>query len=430
MNIILSLLFLFVFMAITIVLSNGDLFSPSVLTSVSYFLGIAFVFVNSDITSFDISGETAALMVLSVVLFLVGYYSVQVAYPKNESVKISLPYFDIPRWLTYGIILLEIITIVHVILTYRAIVGVGIGNLGSLIYHGSYRSTYGERTGSSIWGIFSLFTYSAQYLFTYQLITDKDSFRSSSKYTKTLWMVGTALSLFERVLSGGRIWLILYLLFVLLTNHMLNFQYKERKNFASQLKEIAKIFAYAAIFIIIFYFIGYTIKHQSQFDPMRLFYSYTGASIAVFDKTKGLYSSHGVFSSVVFRNFFALLKHIIKEIPEINIPDFGTFANINGTVSNLVPAFGWYYHDFGFWGCLLMHILLGTFSSFLYSYITYHDISFIFYFFYFYIIQALALQFITEGVFTNVLSISFLVPLFGLWIVQKLNKVRFVVNRW
>lgn len=355
LTIVLFLLFLFIY-----VVCDKDIFTPSVLFALSYFVSSICCLWNAARWGTDLDFMTFMLIVISVFSFFLGDATIRSIrgyrphlineYNKGE---IKQQKINISIWIVLLVIAYDLLM---TYLLYKEVVRIASLNFaswGNLIYN--FKTNSNNMEGAAV---SSLVTQGLKlskafgYLFAYIFINNYFASRSDKKRKiNVLYLVPVIIVIIQSLLKGVRV-AILTLLIAMIFMWYVNMQINKGWNWHIKLKQLSRIGLLLIVVCTMFYYSkGLVGRLQDDMGVVTYATTYLGGPIellnqfvekGVQDNSNVIETMGGLISSLQKLGLFKNAEiHAIREYRS-------TVTGID--IGNVYGAVRDYYHDFGFFG--------------------------------------------------------------------------------
>lgn len=372
MEFFLGLIVLFLLVNFFIIF-KGDLFSPTIILTIGYFIAIATCIMNIEKWNVNIHTNTVFLICLGIVSFAVGEiffrmlvnkkrYNSNVCKKENKIIIIS-------NNIIFVIFLINIVVIfayLKEIIRISNVSNINILNFSNMM--NSYRQaySYGDASVSTIAVQLMKFSKSFAYIFLYIFfnnifLINKDNFKKQIKY-----LIPVVMFLICGFLQGGRA---NFLAIVVACIFLFYYNYNRKYNFNKNLsfKVIKNIIFVGIVFLVLFYaskqLVG-RVTNKNFFDYIT---TYLGGSVQLLDE----YLNDSTVEKRT--NYNETFPGIIQSLYKLKIINHTTKKSlefrhvIDGEyLGNVYTGLRRYYNDWGYLGVIFIEIIYSFFCNWLY----------------------------------------------------------------
>lgn len=408
------LIMLVLSLAISYLLFERDILSPSVMTSISFMLSLLFLIINQGKWNVDIRINTVFYIMLANTMLVIGEIIARLNFytkrKKIENLIIRKEFFIIPKLFTGALL---IISIIFIGLTFLEVTRIGrMIDTGRTIL-GNYR--HATSIGYSIpfyLKIFEKILAAISQLYIFIFIYNVIYY----KIKRYIYLTPALLYFVLSAMSSNRSQYIYYFTTVIV---MFYFIYQQKNNWSisGNLKFIKYACLSVVTFFILFIFLGnFTGKvkmYESPFDNISI---YAGATIPALD----LYLEDYQYDPKNFGK--ETLKGLSNILTKFGIDFEGNDTDPNKTIqvsstyvvrTNVYTCIKEYLHDFGIFGLIIVRIIMGYFYTYIYLKIKRNSVKnnsksvLLFSMIYF----PLVIQFISEGFLTYIFTVTQLIQI-------------------
>lgn len=393
-------------------ISNGDILSPLVLSIGSFALITFIAFIFNGFTYDDISLFTIVIILLSLIFFSIGffimYYSLgnKIKYSNSKNKTILEPS------IIFSILILCIVVIVTIINYYETLSTAksisSSANISNMLMYARNAELFTEVNRNVVFSILGFFNTASGYIYTYMLINNFILKKRVKRTHQVVMVMIVIFAILSQMLGTGRTFLIKYLTTVIVMFFYLNMLYRNKRNVG--LYYMLNTLKYMSIilicFFIIFQLMGLTTNKTQNSSYKEILYLYSGASVVALDKDlKNYQPDDRFFGEESFYGLYGTLNAIGIEVPNdiLHLP-FVSLAN--GLRTNIYTSLRSYIHDFGYIGLFIVQSILGIISGVLYSLLKKYRANPIYLIVYSFFIYGIVMQGIEEIQLRNFMSLT------------------------
>ena len=347
-------------------LFNQNLLSPSFLFTLGVFLCTLSILPVKEEWEVSIHVETVLCLYLSSIIFSIGEF---IPYLFCSTLKKRTKIYSKPittvnykKYLFWGMLFSILFTLIYTIGVLNAARAAGWkSGFSGLLYYIRIALQYRKdiilfRMASWSYNFLAAYSYFMAYLIIF------------SKKTKKIFiyqLIPILLYAFSEFISAGRLYLIVYFIYIVSLWVLKNYFYVGRNN----IRIIKKLLLPFILFCFLFLFIGFLRKNPNstkKTDIAQTFAIYTGSGIAGYDK---FIIGNNVRSNYVgercLNGLYAILNKLGFDFPVKDTAlDFSYFPS--GVKTNIYTAFGRLVPDFGYLWTFIIILFMGFFYSMLF----------------------------------------------------------------
>lgn len=368
------ILMLTIIMVISYRLSNFDYMAPTFLMIALFWLSTICVWINYGSWNIEILPFTVFIIISGILFFCIGYYIISYSFVRRYS-KVQhneLHYISIPNW---KVIMYIIFSSIIAFLYAKAIIN-EVGNYGTwseIMERYRYATVYQEITNKEIYiprflSTGRMIVNAAGYIFVYVCI---NNFLITKRWEK-IKLCAILTCVLVSLVGSQRLDLIRIPLAMMVIYYALN-DGTGKFTYSNRTRLLLKYIALAFIIILCFSGVRTLVGRQNTLGAVEYISQYLGGPIVLLDDylKKPIYDSN-IFGKESFWGVYNFLYSITGNI-KYKYDYTLEFRTINGiNMGNVYTAFRMYYHDFGFWGIIIMDFTLGVIFSILYGAIKYN----------------------------------------------------------
>lgn len=340
-------------------LSNkGDLFSPSVLVCLSFFVCSFFALINYTNWELDsFSGKTTLIIILGILIFVFSDYFVKfIKFEKKIISKKNTIFIK-----TWKNILIILFLVCVTILIFDQVKKIGsIGDSENLVYNYRINVSYKGGDTSSLINMLQKISVAIGFVYTYIFIA---TLRESSFKQKILYIIPILITVSQSLLSGSRFNIIKFICAALIYYSF----YYIKKSFSK--KFLIRVLGVFLFFLVFFYFIKDMSGRVSDESLVEYISLYVGGSIKLFD----MYVKDPPTGFLIFgKETFYSINQFLTKLNILNVPYYPPhleFRWLNGVnLGNVYTGFRRTIQDFGIPMGMLLTFVVSMIYSLFYRY--------------------------------------------------------------
>lgn len=350
-----------------LVIQKKDILSPLTLTIASFLIVSFICWFRNGVNSVDIRDNTFFILFFCLIESII-IYSFLEAFSHSNNYIAKKTIILRPKLITiHMLIILSIVCLLYRWYTDTKLVGMTITSNPITVTKRLFMiKTYTNYERDYISTLGSFFIDACGYFSSFSLLSKQNVLVGKKRNGCYIILL---IFLISKLISGNRSWVIKYFVVCLIYS-----TYNNKTKLKNYLfKNIKRILSLFLIFILAFGLLGIlTGKTSSIFDVgIDLLYSYSGGSIIAFDKLINNEIQLNGYIAAGYSTFNGVIRFLVSLhiIPEYRGTVGQTFVpvDIGGTTTNIYPAMGMYYVDFGLFGVFSVQAFVIIISFFLYK---------------------------------------------------------------
>ena len=440
MRLLLLLILLLIFSCFFMMVCNGDVMEPLVLSFESFALSSFIAFCYNGFRIADITIKTVLMIVFALFAYTIGYMLVKGVLQGNGNEKYlrKKRMFRIPsKFFSFLCLVIEMVITVMVFQSTFSIARMmnAAATVLNMLQYARNAYLFTDAGMGLALSVASFFVLALGYFYTYVIMYCIVGQRQTIKRTlgsRKLELLIVAISLFSGMMGTGRTFLIKYIVFLFISFYYTQFMQKHirRVSFHGMVKTLVKLLIAVVVFFALFQAMGILTDKTGKMSAVNMLYGYSGAAVIAFDRSIEIYQYDGrFFGEESFYGLYGFLNALGCDIPNdiLHLP----FVNIeNGQSTNIYTSLRTYLYDFGFVGMYIVQFLLGMISAVMYALMYRFRMHPVYLVIYGILVYGTAMQGIEEITLRNFMSITNVFLTFFFILLYIVTQQRKVGIRW
>lgn len=428
MNLLLLLVSLIILLFVTLTLCKGDLLAPLPLSIASFSLTTFIAFSFNGSNGLDISINTAIIIILSLLIYGVGYVFTSGILQKTYLNQFSLRRIKVRVPSNRINILVLLISLIALYNNLRSTMALALTvdsdtDMSTMLMNARNAEMFNNVHHAFLPTLMTFWLSAIGYLYIYLIVNEKIACPKKFKLSNhILELIIISVSIMGGILSTNRTFMIKIFAFVVVCFYYI--KYIKRKKDSYSLKESFHMMKSMIIIMVLFFgvfqLLGMTTGKTFTAKTNEMIYGYSGAAIMAFDRAVETYQpDNRYWGEQSFYGLYGLLNVFGADIPNeiLHLP-FVTFRD--GRATNIYTSLHSYLYDFGYGGLYLIQFLLGIISAIAYFLLKRLGIYPWYIFLYSLLIYGIAMQGVEDMTLRDFMSVTNVITFILFYVMSKL----------